>query len=311
MKKAIVTLAIGKTYEAMFNQYCRDLWSVYTEKHGFDLIVITDHLDTSPRAQSRTPAWQKCLIFSDPRVQRYDQVVWVDTDILINPNSPDVTLGVPLEKIGVVDEAATPSKDDLKLYLERFHNYFDPNPSSTSVDPTEAPSQAMVEYLNYAFNPSAYYNDFGLDGKFESVVQTGVMVLSPRYHQELLEHVYYNYEDKGPEWNYEQRPLGYEILKQKQEFWMATKFNMTWVILKALMYPFLDSKSTLTEKFLKKAGIDSRSTLISQCMTATFLNNYFLHYAGGKGSDMQYVNTSGITFRNSLDQQTKEAVLRS
>lgn len=290
MKKAIVTLAIGKPYEAMFNKHCQPLWSLYAEKHGFDLIVITDPLDDSPRAKSRTPAWQKCLIFSDPRVQQYDRVVWVDTDILINPNSPDVTFGVPLEKIGVVDEAATPHKDDLKLYLERFYQYFYPGKSSVAVDPEKAPNQAMTEYLKYAFNPSAYYNDFGLDGNFESIVQTGVMVLSPSHHRELLESVYYNYEDKGPEWNYEQRPLGYEILKQEKEFWMPTKFNMTWVILKALHYPFLDSPSTLVERSLTKVGVDFRASLISKCMTATFLNNYFLHYAGGKGSDMQYVN---------------------
>ena len=110
-------------------------------------------------------------------------MVWIDTDILINPNSPDVTVGVPLEKIGVVDEAATPSKDDLKLYLERFHDYFHLDATDDSAAPGEAPSQAMVEYLNYAFNPSAYYNDFGLAGEFESIVQTGVMVLSRRYHQ--------------------------------------------------------------------------------------------------------------------------------
>ena len=311
MKKAIVTLAIGKPYEAMFEKNCQSLWSLYAKKHNFDLIVITDPLDRTPRAQSRTPAWQKCLIFSDPRVQHYDQVVWIDTDILINPNSPDVTVGVPIEKIGVVDEAATPSKDDLKLYLERFHDYFHSDATKASADPGEAPSQAMVEYLNYAFNPSAYYNDFGLAGEFESIVQTGVMVLSRRYHQELLEHVYYDYEDKGPEWNYEQRPLGYEILTQKKEFWMPTKFNMTWVILKALMYPFLDSKSTVSERILKKLGRDSRSALISQCMTATFLNNYFLHYAGGKGSDMQYVDTSGMTFSSSPNQPIKEAALRS
>ncbi len=295
MKKAIVTLAIGQAYEAIFEKYCRSLWSLYAEKHGFDLIVITQHLDNSPRAKSRNISWQKCLIFSDPRIQKYDRVIWVDSDILINPNSPDITLGVPLEKVGVVDEAATPTKEDLRVYCDRPH---------------KPQNQAMAEYLKTAFNPTAYYNDFELEGEFKSIVQGGVLVLSPSHHQELLESVYYNYEDKGPEWNYEQRPLGYEIMKQEKEFWLSPKFNMTWVILKALMYPFLDSKSTLTEKVLKKVGIDSRSALVSQCMTSAFLNNYFLHYAGGKGSDMQYVNLSGMTFRNSLNQPIKEAALR-
>jgi hypothetical protein len=299
MKKAIVTLAIGKAYETMFDKYCRRLWSLYAEKHGFDLIVITQHLDTSPKAQSRNISWQKCLIFSDPNIQKYDQVAWVDSDILINPNSPDITLGVPLEKIGAVDQAATPSQEDLQLYRERFHEYFASKINKGSPKPIEAPSPAMVEYLEYAFNPTAYYNSVGLAGEFASIVQGGVMVLSPRHHQELLEYVYHTYEDIGP--NYEQQPLGYEIQKQKKEFWLSPKFNMTWVILKALLYPFLDAKSTLTERALYKVGIDARETLLSQCMTASFLNNYFLHYAGGKGSDMQYVNTSDMLLRNVLN----------
>ena len=67
MKKAIVTLAIGKPYEAMFEKNCQSLWSLYAKKHNFDLIVITDPLDRTPRAQSRTPAWQKMLDFFRPQ----------------------------------------------------------------------------------------------------------------------------------------------------------------------------------------------------------------------------------------------------
>lgn len=273
MKKAIVTLAIGKPYEAMFDKYCKSLWAAYAKKHGFDLIVITEHLDDSPRSLARNPSWQKCLIFNDARVKQYDRVVWVDSDILINPNSPDITAGVPFGKIGVVDEAATPTRDDLQVYLDR---------------PNKPQNSAMAEYLRTAFDPTNYYKEFGLEGKFSSIVQGGVIVLS-REHQELMERVYYKYEDKGPEWNYEQRPLGYEIMTHGKEHWLSPKFNMTWVILKALSYPFLDSQLTLTERVLRKTGYDARAALLSKCMTNAFLNNYFLHYAGGKGSDMQYV----------------------
>jgi hypothetical protein len=73
------------------------------------------------------------------------------------------------------------------------------------------------------------------------------------------------------------------------------------VILKALFYPFLDSRATLKERVFRKFGVDPRASLISQCMTATFLNNYFLHYAGGKGSDMRYVDVSQMLIRNSLN----------
>ncbi len=42
----------------------------------------------------------------------------------------------------------------------------------------------------------------------EEVVQTGVMVFTPKQHREVLEYVYYNYEEKGL--NYEMRPLSKE-----------------------------------------------------------------------------------------------------
>jgi hypothetical protein len=35
-------------------------------------------------------------------------------------------------------------------------------------------------------------------------------------------------------------------------------------------------------------------------MTETYLNNYFLHYAGGKGTDMQYVDVTKMLIRNTL-----------
>ena len=60
-KQAIVTLAIGADYAERFEHHCRANWSAYAKRHGFDLIVITEPLDTSDRARRRSPAWQKCL----------------------------------------------------------------------------------------------------------------------------------------------------------------------------------------------------------------------------------------------------------
>ncbi|HXI99808.1 MAG TPA: hypothetical protein VNH44_01210, partial [Micropepsaceae bacterium] len=60
-RKAIVTLAIGAAYAERFEQLCRRNWAVYADRHGFNLIVIKEPLDTSERAQKRSPAWQKCL----------------------------------------------------------------------------------------------------------------------------------------------------------------------------------------------------------------------------------------------------------
>jgi hypothetical protein len=276
MKKALVTLAIGKKYELMFNKFCRNLWSQYAEKYEFELVVFTKPLDDSAKAQSRSPAWQKCLILSDTDIQKYDQVVWIDSDILINPNSPDLTNNIPQEKIGVVDEYAIPNKDDNRLVRERLYSFW---------------SKHGIKYINN-LTPTAYHNNFGLEGSFESVAQTGVMVLSPQYHRAILEYVYHHYEDKGsPEWNYEMRPLSYEILNRNLEFWLSPKFNMTWPHIKQLQYPFLNYKYSLMSRALRKIGFNLNPSLLSKCVTTTFLNNYFLHFSGGTVNDMKYVDT--------------------
>lgn len=275
MRKALVTLAIGKKYIRRFSKSCRHLWKDYAEKNNFDLIVITEALDNSPKAQSRSPAWQKCLILSNPDIQRYDRVVWVDSDILINPGSPDICKNVPIDKVGAVDSYATPNREDYRLVLERLYEHW---------------SRNGIPFIN-ELTATDFHRNFGLDEEFESVVQTGVIVLSPKYHRELLESVYHNYEDKGPAyWNYEMRPLSYEILKNKCEFWLPPKFNMPWPLLKGFHYPFLMSRNNLFKKVLYKVGVPPKASLITKCATTAFLNNYFLHFCGSSG-EMKYVNT--------------------
>jgi hypothetical protein len=92
--KAIVTLAIGERYLKMFERYCWKNWQVYADKYNYDLIVITDPLDNSERAKLRSPAWQKLLILSQDWSDKYEQIVWIDTDIIINnENAYDICSG--------------------------------------------------------------------------------------------------------------------------------------------------------------------------------------------------------------------------
>lgn len=278
MKKAIVTLNIGNKYIANYKKFCHNAWSKYAKKHNLDLIVIENMIDDSPKAQSRSPAWQKCLILSQENVKQYDQVAWIDSDIIINPTSPSVFEDVPLEMIGAVDSYATPNKEDHRIMLERLYDSW---------------SKKNVKFINN-ISPTDYHKNFGFNGEFQSVVQTGVLVLSPQYHNGLLEYVYNNYEDKGgSEWNYEMRPLSYEILTNKLAYWLNPKFNMPWPSVKQFLYPFLDSSDSYIDKtmnkLLRKIGLMPKSSLRTKCATTAFLNNYFLHFAAS-ANEMKYVN---------------------
>jgi hypothetical protein len=176
--QAIVTLAIGTDYAERFERYCRATWSAYVKRHGFDLVVITEPLDTSTRAQSRSPAWQKCLVLGAPQVAGYDRVVWVDSDICINPAAPSVTDSVPPERIGAVDEHSFPSAEERQAILEAI----------ISVAPESG--DADKAFWRAWRDPGQWHGYFGLPSGQSHIVQTGVLVLSPQHHRGLLEHVY-------------------------------------------------------------------------------------------------------------------------
>lgn len=216
--KAIVTLAIGKHYLERWQKLCADNWSKYANNYGYDIICIDTPLDNSLRAQSRSPAWQKCLILSDERIKKYNQVVWIDSDILINPNSPCIVSQVPDDKVGAVNAFAQfaqslPGKE--KVLMNR-----------------------AVEFWGWSFrNTEEYYIKAGLPESFEQVVQTGVMVLSPNHHHSILEYTYHNY-DSSPVGDFEMESLSYELLNAKCVYWLDDKFNKLWVASMLMDYPF-------------------------------------------------------------------------
>ena len=120
--KAIVTLAIGKRYHDAWKETCEVNWGRYAKKHGYDLICISEPLDTSERARKRSPAWQKCLILSQDFSARYKRIVWIDADILINSAAaPDICEGIPLEKVAAVEEMSLPTPELHKEALKRLN----------------------------------------------------------------------------------------------------------------------------------------------------------------------------------------------
>jgi hypothetical protein len=276
VKKAIVTLTVGRKYVSSFSRHCLRPWKAYASRNGFDLIVLDASLDASSRAQARSPAWQKCLILSHRDVRGYDQVVWVDSDVLINPASPDICADVPLEKIGAVDAYSTPNKDDYQTILRRKY---------------ETWTKQNVPFVRN-LTASEYHETYGLAAGLRGVVQSGVLVLSPSHHRDLLEHVYHAYEERGEAlWNYEMRPLSYEIQRNGLEIWLNPKFNMIWPTLVQCHYPFLTRINTsLAERVARRLGFPRNRRLLRQCATTAFLNNYFLHFSGSS-EQIGYVDT--------------------
>lgn len=286
-KKAIVTLAIGDKYLQSWKEDCESNWQEYSTKHGYDLICLDNPLDTSERAMKRSPSWQKCLILSQDFAEQYERIVWVDSDVIINTQTaPSIVDDVPLEKVGAVE----------------MYCYSKP---AGSIGQEEL--KRMYEFWNVAvINPTAtdYYTKYGFADGFDSVVQAGVLVLSPASHRAILEKIYFEYEEKGgPEWQYEMRPLSYELLKANAIHWIDPRFNWFWNDSLFTTYPFLINPprsrcflASFTGKMGRLAGGLSVSQVRDVCLTAVFLNSYFLHFGGGLMADMKRLDTSIISW---------------
>jgi hypothetical protein len=281
---ALVTLAIGERYLGRWRRRCEPGWRAYAERHGYELRCLTEPLDTSERARSRSPAWQKCLVLEHQELRDFDRVVWVDADVAINPAAPPVVATVPIERVGAVDEYSSPTPELHALLLEKLYAIWDATGHPYVRNPT----------------PADYYSAWDLDPRFEAVVQTGVMVLSPAHHAELLRRAYDRYEDRGAILNYEMRPLSWELLEAGVVEWIDPRFNEIWGSHAALHHPFL----------IADPAHESAPAAVRRALESV----HFLHFAGsGDALDLvePAVHTGSTSHRRDATAAPPPAPLRA
>jgi hypothetical protein len=256
--RALVTLVVGRDYERDFERYCRNNWRAYAERHGYDLIIFDSPLDTSSRAANRAVYWQKNLILERAELARYEQIAWIDSDIVINAErAPPVFGGVPVERIGAVDEYRVP---DAQTYRKAL-----------------AVSYLRARRLRQPFlhnpTPQDYYRIRGFP-EFAEVVQNGVIVCSPRHHREVFRAVY-RYDDPGiPASNYEMAAFSYEALSRGLVTWLNYRFNRLVFFGMVEHLPTANDRASAGQ--LPAADGDSTAGIIARL----YAGSYFLHFAG-------------------------------
>lgn len=100
----LVTIAIGNTYEARFQKNVLETWEKYAEKYELGIIIFYDHLIDKLHSKWKKPTWQKLLIGSILLESSYhiNWVCYLDTDLIINPFSPNIFNHSVSNKISVV-----------------------------------------------------------------------------------------------------------------------------------------------------------------------------------------------------------------
>ena len=226
-KVLLVAIAIGSQYLQNYNQVFRRSHEAYAKKHGYDFKVIDDFIDPTYKSNAMSLYYQKMLVSN----ANYEYVVFIDSDILINISAPAIHESVDFgNNIGIVDEYSQPTRE-LRLKIQRM--------------------------MGWETSARDYYGLCGFDLGTNKVLNSGVLVIQPKKHKDLLESVYNTYLPKsmthgrGP--HYEQTSLGYELQKQSRYVLLDNKWNAIWGL----------------HKFVG-AQLDD-----------FFRNNYFIHFAGG------------------------------
>lgn len=108
MKKAIVTITIGDFYSRLA-KLTHPLIEQYAKKVGADFVVLRE-------SKHKYPHYAKCDLMD--MFDQYDRILYIDTDIIVRPDSPDLFKEVHPEKFGIFEEGRfTPRTQGFLEYI--------------------------------------------------------------------------------------------------------------------------------------------------------------------------------------------------
>ena len=278
MRKAIVTLVIGEPYSSLFRDHARLLWEEYARKHGYELIVLAELLDTSERGLDRPPHWQKLIALSDPRFMVYDRLVWIDSDVVVNPHlAPDICADCPPAMVGVVSDLSQPACSELRSIANVMPTFADIKAIDALAArkcPEEArrafhlaqksPEVQTVALRQDIFAREMAKRNISVDSPI--LFNSGVLVTTPREHATLFRKIYDEYENIFQPLN-DNIPLVLELNKHNVVHSLDSRFNVLFGYELFEHYPFL------------LFATQESQSLIHLAVDTIFMRSFFLHFA--------------------------------
>ncbi|MEW5727188.1 MAG: hypothetical protein AB1918_05115 [Pseudomonadota bacterium] len=255
--KALVTVVIGQPCVDEWNRFFRPTWEEYARRHGYDIIAIPHYIDKSPRGTSRSPHWQKLRILEREDVRGYKNVVWLDSDILINYHlAPCIVTHHASERVGLVSERQTVHESPVagEIFLARHERFAGRFPSCREKYQMAALPPDVDDYSN-----------------------TGVIVLRPDLHRGTLAEVYAGYEENAGSAK-EESPLSYHLYKNDLVKPLDSRFNLIWYREMVTNYPVCLSSGLRMS--------DAGRTIISLCVNMAWHNSWFMHFTGDRVDDL-------------------------
>ena len=255
----LVTLAVGEKHYKSWEKFSFPGWLSYCKKFDLGLIVFDNLLHDYSRLDSKKINWQKLLI-GDSLIKlenNIENVLYLDTDILISPLSPNVFNEIDQEKISLVSQVFN-LPYDLQSVLRRLaflrHNYWDkkyPLDSALFMSPQEI-------FKHHSLPP------------FNNYTCTGFFLFNLKNHGQLLKEIFFKYSKniQSLTGGGEEPHLNYELQSYGKIKWLDYKYQALWTYEIAYKYPFL-----FEDKY-------RNHELVISCIESSLYSNYFLHFAG-------------------------------
>ena len=260
-KSAIATLVIGDDYFSNWELYALPSWIRYCEKHKLGLIAVTDRVPVEHGAGPHHIMWQKFLIGKHilNEIGFRGNICYIDSDFLINPNSPDVFDKFDTKTVGIVSQRKRlpyPHHMVLKRLAFLRHTYL-------SKDyPLDSYLFASVDDI---------FKDHKLDINTDDVACAGLILFNIDVYAQFFDQAYhkYSWDEETLDGGSDNVHMNYEIQKNCAVSWLDYRFQALWTYEMSWKFPFLYEPEYFNDP-----------KIVSSCIISSLYTNYFLHFAG-------------------------------
>lgn len=234
-KCALVTFTIGDRYVKGYELF-KPSHERYCKKHGIDLIQLMEPL-VPDLTGAKFIIPQKLLICSQEWSAKYDKIAWVDSDIYISADAPNIFDGVEEGKIGMV------SDDPFGQYGYRKYTHAK---KGWDMDTPDDIRNIKTYQKSYGF----YQEGF----KCEYDCNPGVMVFQPKHHADYLKGLFDEMLpkireipliDKNGCRTHFDGWVWYHFQNDDKMCLLDYKFNMVWPIYRSQLYEPYDTPEEL------------------------------------------------------------------
>lgn len=260
--KAIVTLAIGDTYETNWRKNAYPSLIEYCKRHNLGLYLQNTSLDTQTLRKKIT--WQKLLLAQEIKnnFSYINEFCYIDSDVIANKFEESIFSSYD-GKLALVSQFKN-LPFNLNLVLRRIAFYR--NWYFSSRYPLDSSLFMGVEEI-YKYHNLTPQSDYACAGLFMGDVDQHSKPMKEIF--ESYDSTVYSITDGGDE-----PILNFEFQSRFAINWLPYKFQALWLYEMAAYFSFLYEPTTESDMILK-------------CVESSLRNNIFLHFAGSwNESDM-------------------------